>query len=146
MEDNAPVKPSPFDKIADFVALCNTASAAIAPPIAILGITVLFLKWISDAVLDNTPKAKRVLIAYTVDLLLVLEELFNMTLPIESPAISLPIMQLAFQAYDSQRMGDKVVRDLVHQTVRHLVESHGRLDTDLAVESVKGLLQQYGVI
>jgi hypothetical protein len=35
------------------VTLITAASAPIAPPVAILGLTYLFVKWLSDAVLDN---------------------------------------------------------------------------------------------
>ena len=33
--------------------LITAASAPIAPPVAILGLTYLFVKWLSDSVLDN---------------------------------------------------------------------------------------------
>lgn len=35
------------------MALITAASAPIAPPVAILGLTYLFVKWLSDSVLDN---------------------------------------------------------------------------------------------
>ncbi|KAJ7856186.1 hypothetical protein B0H14DRAFT_3136090, partial [Mycena olivaceomarginata] len=56
------------------------ASAAFAQPAAILGLSFAFFKWILDAVCDNVPEVQRVFTAYTVDLILVLRELFDFTL------------------------------------------------------------------
>ncbi|KAJ7893582.1 hypothetical protein B0H13DRAFT_2037279 [Mycena leptocephala] len=73
-----------ISKISDFVTLCSAAAATMAPPAAILGLTFLFLNWISNVVIDNAPEVQRVFIAYTVDMILVLLELFKMKLPLDS--------------------------------------------------------------
>ena len=42
-----------IDIISQFVSLVTAASAPIAPPVAILGLTYLFVQWLSTAVLEN---------------------------------------------------------------------------------------------
>lgn len=42
-----------MDLIAQFVNLVTAASAPIAPPVAILGLTYIFLQWLSTTVVDN---------------------------------------------------------------------------------------------
>jgi hypothetical protein len=42
-----------MDRISQFVTLVTAASAPISPPVAILGLSYFFVKWVSDAVLDN---------------------------------------------------------------------------------------------
>jgi len=58
--------------ISQFVSLVTAASAPIAPPVAILGLTYIFLQWLSTTVLENLPDVQHLLIAYTVDLISVL--------------------------------------------------------------------------
>ncbi|KAJ6562959.1 hypothetical protein B0H10DRAFT_2364365 [Mycena sp. CBHHK59/15] len=142
-EDEGHTKPLPpdIDKISQFVTLFTAASASIAPPVAILGLTYFFVSWLSNAVLDNTSEVQRLLIAYTVDLILVLEELFKITLqPNLSGRISWDALQEAFEAYQrstSQRS--------VHSGVRALVEQCGQLSLDSSSirNSVEELVQQY---
>ncbi|KAJ7362940.1 hypothetical protein DFH08DRAFT_767296 [Mycena albidolilacea] len=146
MQSNSHTRSSPVDieKISNFVTLCAAVTSAIAPPVAILGLTFFFVSWISNAVLDNTPAVQRVLIAYTVDLIMVLQELFKITLqPKSHGSVSWPDLQEAFEAYQrttSQRT--------VHSAVSDLVEKRGQLSMDLTVirESVKEMLEQYRVI
>lgn len=45
--------PAEIDKINQFVTLCTAATASFAPPAAVLGLTFLFVKWLSDAALEN---------------------------------------------------------------------------------------------
>lgn len=99
--------------------LVTAASAPIAPPVAILGLTYVFVHWLSTAYLDNVyvslpicvtcqyllmmarPEVQRLLIAYTVDLISVLRELFDITL---KPDLVLTTtwteLQDAFEAYE----------------------------------------------
>jgi hypothetical protein len=51
--EHHPSTPLEISKISEIVELAKTASAAFAPPAAILGLSYLFLKWISNAVCDN---------------------------------------------------------------------------------------------
>ena len=45
--------PPSMDIISQFVSLVTAVSAPIAPPVAILGLTYVFLNWLSTAVLEN---------------------------------------------------------------------------------------------
>ena len=49
------VTPSPptIVVISQFVTLVTAASAPIAPPVAILGLTFVFVQWLSTAVVEN---------------------------------------------------------------------------------------------
>ena len=42
-----------IDMISEFVSLVTAASAPIAPPVAILSLTYIFLQWLSTTVLEN---------------------------------------------------------------------------------------------
>ncbi|KAJ6534529.1 hypothetical protein DFH09DRAFT_122306 [Mycena vulgaris] len=148
-------------KISDFVTLCTAASAAIAPPVAILGLTYFFVSWISNAVLENmyvstiaariafppnfgSPEVERVLIAYTVDLILVLEELFKIVLqPKAAGSASWNDLREAFEAYHRTTS-----QSTVHGAVSDLVENRGQLITDLNFlrKSVEELVQKYRVM
>jgi len=39
--------------LSEFVSLVTAASAPIAPPVAILGLAYIFVKWLSNAFLEN---------------------------------------------------------------------------------------------
>ncbi|KAJ7112357.1 hypothetical protein C8R44DRAFT_251809 [Mycena epipterygia] len=154
---------SPVDtgKISDFVKLCTAASAAIAPPVAILGLTYIFVSWISNAVLEHTyvstitaritfppnfgsPEVERVLIAYTVDLILVLEELFKIVLqPKAAGSASWSDLREAVEAYHRTTS-----QSTVHGAVSDLVENRGQLMTDLNFlrKSVEELVHKYRVM
>ncbi|KAJ7112320.1 hypothetical protein C8R44DRAFT_798337 [Mycena epipterygia] len=137
---------SPVDtgKISDFVTLCTAASAAIAPPVAILGLTYFFVSWISNAVLENTPEVERVLIAYTVDLILVLEELFKIVLQPKAAGIALwTDLREAFEAYHRTTS-----QGTVHNAVSDLVENCGQpiADLDFLRKSVEELVYKYRVM
>ncbi|KAJ7279522.1 hypothetical protein C8J57DRAFT_1303523 [Mycena rebaudengoi] len=125
MENESDTKSPPIDteKIAHVVELCTTALGALASPAAILGLSYLFLKWISNAVCDNVPKVQRVFIAYAVDLTLVLRELFDRALlPDKTGSVTWDDLREAFEAYDRtpSRAG-------VHGEVTKLVKKHGGL-------------------
>jgi hypothetical protein len=97
---NVSTRPN-IDIISHFVSLVTAASAPIAPPVAILGLTYIFLQWLSTTVLENIPEVQRFLIAYTVDLISVLRELFDLTL---QPALALTTtwqeLREAFETYE----------------------------------------------
>jgi len=71
---------SAHQKISQFVNLVTTTDELIAPPVAILGLTFPFVQWLSTTVLVNEAPVQRLLFAYTVDLIRVLRELFDITL------------------------------------------------------------------
>ncbi|KAJ7227748.1 hypothetical protein C8J57DRAFT_1584917 [Mycena rebaudengoi] len=135
--------PIDIEKLSGFVTLCTAASAAIAPPVAILGLTYFFVSWISNAVLENSPQVERVLIAYTVDLILVLEELFKMVLqPKAAGRASWNDLREAFEAYHRTTS-----QSTVHGAVSDLVENRWPLVTDLNLlrKSMDELVQKYRV-
>ncbi|KAJ7921534.1 hypothetical protein B0H13DRAFT_1984965 [Mycena leptocephala] len=145
MRDKAQVKSFSVDvvKIHNFVMLCTAATATIAPPVAILGLTYIFISWISNAVLDNTPEVRRVLFAYVADLILVLEELFKMAMrPQFAGSVNWEALQEAFDAYHRT-----TEQSSVHVAVSDLVERHGRLSTDLSAmrASLEELLRKHRV-
>ena len=47
------LSPPAVDVINNFVALATSASAPIAPPVAILGLTYAFVNWVSTTTLEN---------------------------------------------------------------------------------------------
>jgi hypothetical protein len=47
------LSPPNIDIISQFVSLVTAASAPIAPPVAILGLSYIFLQWLSTTVLEN---------------------------------------------------------------------------------------------
>jgi hypothetical protein len=101
-QDGSQSTPPPaIDKISNFVTLITAASAPIAPPAAILGLTYLFVKWLSDAVLDNAIPVQRLFMAYTVDLIKVLESLFDFVMaPTLSGRTTWLVLKEAFEAYE----------------------------------------------
>ncbi|KAJ7243858.1 hypothetical protein B0H12DRAFT_1130266 [Mycena haematopus] len=143
MKDTAESKSSPIeiDKMNDFVTLVTAATASFAPPAAILGLTFLFVKWISNAALDEASDIHRVLIAYTVDLILVLEELFKIALqPKVFGRISWKELEQAFDAYQLTESPSRI-----HSDIRALVEQRGGLNVELSLirKGLEALVQQY---
>jgi hypothetical protein len=110
--------PPAVDVINQFVALATSASAPIAPPVAILGLTYAFVNWVSTSALENAASVQRLLIAYIVDLIYVLKELFDITLRPEL-ALSTTWMELreAFEAYERSRSRQRIHRDICSKTV-----------------------------
>jgi len=53
MSCDVSLSPPNIDIISQFVSLVTAASAPIAPPVAILGLTYVFLQWLSTTVLKN---------------------------------------------------------------------------------------------
>ncbi|KAF7344039.1 hypothetical protein MVEN_01693400 [Mycena venus] len=136
MQEEGPIKSSPPDieKINNFITLCTAASAAVAPPVAILGLTYLFVSWM-------LPNIQRDLIAYTVDLILVLEQLFDITLQFKlMGTVSWKELRDAFEAYyNSTSQHD------IHKQVRSLVERRRQLSSDLigVRKNVEELVKKY---
>ncbi|KAJ7782224.1 hypothetical protein DFH07DRAFT_789886 [Mycena maculata] len=110
----------------DKITLCTAATASFAPPAAILGLTFLFVKWLSDAALENVSEVHRVLLAYIMDWILVMEELLKISL-----------QPKAFEAYE--RTGSPV------KIIRMLVEQDSGLEGKVATirRAVENLLQQH---
>ncbi|KAJ7720557.1 hypothetical protein B0H14DRAFT_3008851 [Mycena olivaceomarginata] len=135
-------KSSPPDitRIQDFVALCTVASASVAPPVAILGLTYIFLKWMTDTVVDNTPDVQAVFIAYTVDLILVLDRLFDFVMrPKVMGSVSWAELRNAFEAYHNSQS-----QHSVHNKIRTLIQMRGKLSLESDVgPSVEDLVKEF---
>jgi len=90
-------------KISQFVNLVTAPAPdeLIAPPVAILGLTFKFVQWLSTSVLVNEAPVQRLLFAYTVDLIRVLRELFDITLrPDAELTTTWPDLKEAFETYE----------------------------------------------
>ncbi|KAF9531333.1 hypothetical protein CPB83DRAFT_848858 [Crepidotus variabilis] len=136
--------PPDIDKIANFVTLVTAASAPIAPPVAILGLSFFFLKWLSDTVLDNLPSVERIIMAYTVDLILVLKSYFDFML--RKPGLAGKIdwidLKEAFEAYERT---DERQRN--HEFYRSTFEENKSLDRDAFRAKIRELLtEDYSII
>ncbi|KAF8269756.1 CHAT domain-containing protein [Lactarius quietus] len=106
------------DVINQFVTLATSAAAPIAPPVAILGLTYTFVQWLSTAALENVSSV-RLLVAYTVDLIRVLRELFDITL---RPDLALKAtwteIQAAFEAYERSQSRQRVHEMICSKTAQ----------------------------
>jgi hypothetical protein len=125
------LSPPGLDVINQFVSLATAAAAPIAPPVAILGLTYAFVQWLSTTTLENAyvplsiltfrpillamgrSAVHRLLIAYTVDLIRVLRELFDLTL---RPDLALTTtwteLREAFESYEQSNS-----RQRIHQSI-----------------------------
>ncbi|KAH8986813.1 hypothetical protein EDB86DRAFT_2832575 [Lactarius hatsudake] len=105
--------------ISQFVELVTAAPAPIAPPVAILGLSYLFVKWLSTTHLESIPSVQRLLIAYTVDLVGVLRELFDITL---RPDLALTTtwkeLQVAFESYERSYSRQHIHNSIYSNTAR----------------------------
>ncbi|KAF5346881.1 hypothetical protein D9756_010595 [Leucocoprinus leucothites] len=129
-----------IDKISQFVSLVTAASAPIAPPVAILGLTYVFLQWLSTTTLENIPDVQRLLVAYTVDLTNVLGELFDFTL---KPALALKTtweeLREAYEAYERSSS-----RQRIHDIIRSKApQGEQLLSADGLDEKVRALVEGY---
>ncbi|KAH9022715.1 hypothetical protein EDB84DRAFT_1678396 [Lactarius hengduanensis] len=114
---NASTLPN-VDVISQFVKLA-TASAPIVPPVAILGLSYTFVEWLSTTLLENVPSVQRLLIAYIVDLVGVLRELFDITL---RPDLALTTtwkeLQAAFESYERSNSRQRIHNSIYSNTMR----------------------------
>ncbi|KAH9058916.1 hypothetical protein EDB83DRAFT_1011096 [Lactarius deliciosus] len=106
--------------ISQFVDLVTAAPAPIAPPVAILGLSYVFVKWLSTTHLESSiPSVQRLLIAYTVDLVGVLRELFDITL---RPELALTTtwkeLQVAFESYERSYSRQRIHNGIYSNTAR----------------------------
>ncbi|KAH9045199.1 hypothetical protein EDB85DRAFT_2270248 [Lactarius pseudohatsudake] len=119
-EPNVSIPPDD-DVINQYVTPVATAPASImiAPPVAILGSVDIFVQWLSTTVLENVPSVQRVLIAYTVDLVSVLVELFGITLRPEFAFMTTwTELQTAFEAYEGSPSRQRIRESICSKTTR----------------------------
>ncbi|KAH9012450.1 hypothetical protein EDB84DRAFT_1680696 [Lactarius hengduanensis] len=107
--------------ISQFVELVTAASAPVAPPVAILGLSYAFVKWLSTTLLESTSPVpvQRLLIAYTVDLVGVLRELFYITLrPDLALTTTWEALQAAFETYEQSFSRQSIHKNIYSNTTR----------------------------
>jgi len=129
-----------LERISQFVSLVTAACPPIAPPAAILGLAYVYVDWLAKTVLANVPSVQRLLIAYTVDLIGVLRELFDFTLkPDLALTTTWPVLQEAFQAYERSDC-----RECVHNSIcSEYPQGEKILTADGISEKVRELLKEY---
>jgi hypothetical protein len=145
------------DIISQFVSLVTAASAPIAPPVAILGLTYIFVHWLSSAVLENMyaslpictiryllmmarPSVQRLLIAYTVDLISVLRELFDLTLqPDKALATTWQELKEAFEAYERSPSRQRIHNSICSKSA----QGEQIVTADDIREKVRDLVTEY---
>ena len=149
-----------LDVINNFVTLATSASNLIAPPVAVLGLTYTFVQWLSTTALDNVYAAfcsfiplyilifiggqwgraavQKLLIAYTVDLIRVLRELFDITL---RPDLALTTtwteLRAAFEAYEQSQ-----ARQRIHHKICRTSQGDRTLTADDICNKVRELLRE----
>jgi len=74
------------DQIQSMMGVTTVFAAAGAPAIAAIGLSILFLKWITG-IYQRSPEVLRCLMGYIVDLTLVMDQLFLNTLPLKPPRL-----------------------------------------------------------
>ncbi|KAH9045187.1 hypothetical protein EDB85DRAFT_2270240 [Lactarius pseudohatsudake] len=95
----------------------TTASAPILPPITIQSPVEIFLEWLSTTVLENVPPVQRVLIVYTVDLVNVLVELFDITLrPELAFRTDWTELRAAFEVYEGSSSRQRIRESIWSKT------------------------------
>ncbi|KAH9076954.1 hypothetical protein EDB83DRAFT_2671669 [Lactarius deliciosus] len=107
-EPNVSIPPDDDDAINQYVT-----------PVAILGSVDIFVQWLSTTVLENVPSVQRVLIAYTVDLVNVLVELFGITLRPEFAFMTTwTEVQAAFEAYEGSPSRQRIRESICSKTTQ----------------------------
>ncbi|KAI0246579.1 hypothetical protein BJV78DRAFT_1286286 [Lactifluus subvellereus] len=125
-----------IDTISQFVTLVTAASAPIAPPVAILGLSYIFVQWLSTAILTNASEVQRLLLVYTVDLIGVMRELFYFMLQPNKPLATWTELQEAFEAYERSRS-----RQQIHNSIS--VQGERIMTADGISEQVHYLVMEY---
>jgi len=111
----APSAPKPnVDEVNQMVALATSVSTSIVPAFAAMGLATLTIRWLSRTLGQNLSEAQRLLVAYIVDLIKVLIELFNITIRVElALTTTWASLQEAFEAYDQSSS-----RQSIHDSIR----------------------------
>jgi len=121
IDGNQPRHNSAPQEISQFVNLVTSSNELIAPPVAILGLTFQFVQWLSTTVLVNEAPVQRLLFAYTVDLIRVLRELFDITLrPDAELTTNWPDLKEAFETYERSPS-----RRQIHTSIRSYTQRDG---------------------
>jgi len=129
-----------IDMISQFVSLVTAASAPIAPPVAILGLTYIFVQWLSTAVLENIPSVQRLLIAYTVDLISIMRELFDLTLqPNKVLATTWQELKEAFEAYERSPSRQRIHNSICSRST----QGEQIVTADGIREKIRDLVKEY---
>jgi len=133
-ERGAPNPPPNFNLVNSVVGLATSISTSIVPGVSAVGLGVLSLQWGHRTLKENFAEARQLLIAYTVDLIKVLIELFDRTLKSECTT-NWRDLEAAFEAYEwspsrksihasirSKQRGVTDSDDMIRREIRQLLE------------------------
>jgi len=111
----APSAPRPdVDEVNKMVALATSVSSSVVPAFAVLGLTALSVRWLQRTLGQKLSEAQRLLIAYIVDLIKVLIELFNLTIRVDlALTTNWRELEEAFGAYEKSSS-----RQSIHESIR----------------------------
>ncbi|KAH9054717.1 hypothetical protein EDB87DRAFT_1580388 [Lactarius vividus] len=129
------------DIISQFVELVTAVPAPIAPPGTILGLSYMFVKWLSTTSLESIPSVQRFLIAYAVGLVGVLRNLFEVTvgfdLALKPDSVLTPTwkeLREAFEFYEN------VSRQRIHHSIHSNIMQGRRMTGEDMSEMFRKLL------
>ncbi|KAK6969566.1 G domain-containing protein [Favolaschia claudopus] len=129
-----------IDHIQTLLGLGTAIAAPVAPAVAAIGLSALFLHWLSRTI-HRTPEILRCLMAYILDITLVMDQLFLVVLATHPPrALTAADIDTALESYMLLNLGD------VHKDVRIYVTRAKFLQilaANSAEQKVKELLQKY---
>jgi len=130
-------------RLNEFLVLVSAASAHIAPPAAILGLSYAFFKWVIGAVVENVPDVQRLLMAYTIDLTLLLQTLFKLTFTPEYMGHpSWETLSSALNIYQGPQP-DGPIR-VVHEKILSVVARwEGTMSRDIMSSNIAMIIKEY---
>jgi len=107
-----------FDQIQTVIGIAAGAAvaAAVAPAVVAIGLTAWFISFIAG-MYRNTPETLRCFMGYIVDLTLVLDQLFLITLARASHPLTAEEIDLAFESYTNAELGR------VHREIRQFANN-----------------------
>ncbi|KAJ7214895.1 hypothetical protein GGX14DRAFT_443367 [Mycena pura] len=131
-----------LENIETLVGLGTALASVMAPAIAGIALSVVFIRWLTNAY-RKTPEVLRCLMGYIIDLTLVMDQLFLIVLAIRPPrALTVDDIDLALEEYKRLDLGN------VHREVRLYANKATFaqiLQANNAEQKVKELIQRFRV-
>jgi len=128
------------EHIQSIVGVASTLAVPAAPAVAAIRLSAVFIKWINE-IYERTPEVLRCLMAYIVDLTLVMDTLFLNTLPIKPPRhLTMKQIDIALENYKDSKAAK------VHQAIRDYANKatfETILQSDKAQDRVIELIKQH---
>ncbi|KAF8135881.1 hypothetical protein K438DRAFT_1882461 [Mycena galopus ATCC 62051] len=129
-----------LDNIETLVGLGTAMATAMAPAVAGIALSVIFIGWLRNAY-RKTPEGLRCLMGYIIDLTLVLDQLFLVVLAIRPPrALTMTEIDIALGEYTRLDLGN------VHREIRQYANKMTFaqvLQANNAEQKVKELIEQF---